>query len=149
MVGEGVLNHQMILSQRALRSGFAKQEGHNTAIHEFIHLLDKADGSVDGLPEYMLAKPYIIPWMQTVRREIALIRAGKSDINPYGATNEAEFFAVVGEYFFERPEQLHRKHPQLYDLLQRIFGGEQQSGEPEAETADDNAAATETATASA
>ena len=45
----------------------------------------------------------------------------KSDINPYGATNEAEFFAVVSEYFFERPDLLQERHPELYDLLTKIF----------------------------
>ena len=45
----------------------------------------------------------------------------KSDINPYGSTNKAEFFAVVSEYFFERPDLLQQKHPELYSLLQQIF----------------------------
>jgi len=45
----------------------------------------------------------------------------RSDINPYGATNEAEFFAVVSEYFFERPKLLKEKHPELYNLLAEIF----------------------------
>ena len=45
----------------------------------------------------------------------------RSDINPYGATNEAEFFAVVAEYFFERPDLLRSQHPELYDLLVNIF----------------------------
>ena len=45
----------------------------------------------------------------------------RSDINPYGATNQAEFFAVVSEYFFERPDLLQRKHPELYGMLEQIF----------------------------
>jgi Mlc titration factor MtfA (ptsG expression regulator) len=49
------------------------------------------------------------------------IMAGRSDINPYGATNEAEFFAVVSEYFFERPGLLKEKHPDLYNLLSAFF----------------------------
>ena len=46
---------------------------------------------------------------------------GKSDINPYGATNEKEFLAVAGEYFFERPTQLQKNHPDLYQLLSVAF----------------------------
>jgi len=43
------------------------------------------------------------------------------DINFYGTTNDAEFFAVVAEYFFERPDALKSHHPQLYELLDKMF----------------------------
>ena len=56
-----------------------------------------------------------------MRKEIESILKDRSDINPYGATNEAEFFAVVSEYFFERPKLLKEKHPELYQLLSEIF----------------------------
>ncbi|MNL54511.1 Protein MtfA [compost metagenome] len=49
------------------------------------------------------------------------IETGKSDINPYAITNEAEFFAVVSEYFFEKPRQLKEKHPELYHILSETF----------------------------
>jgi len=44
-----------------------------------------------------------------------------SDINLYGATNDAEFFAVVSEYFFEKPDELKAKHPELYAMLEQMF----------------------------
>ena len=56
-----------------------------------------------------------------MHQSIKEIIADRSDINPYGATDQAEFFAVVSEYFFERPDLLASKHPQLYELLQGIF----------------------------
>ena len=43
------------------------------------------------------------------------------DIDPYGLTNEAEFFAVATEYFFERPGLMETKHPELYAMLSRVF----------------------------
>jgi len=49
------------------------------------------------------------------------VEENRSDINVYGATNQAEFFAVVSEYFFERPQLLKEKHPELYGLLEKIF----------------------------
>ena len=49
------------------------------------------------------------------------IRQGGSGINPYAKTSKVEFFAVVSEYFFERPELLKRKHPELYELLEKVF----------------------------
>ena len=122
MVGSGALNHVMILSQHQLRQAFINKTGkYNTAIHEFVHLVDKTDGDIDGIPSFILEKKYIQPWLQLMQHEIKLINEDKSDINPYGATNEAEFFAVVSEYFFERPGLLKDKHPELYALLEKIF----------------------------
>jgi len=122
MVGYGAMQNVMILSQHELRQNFLNKTGkNNTAIHEFVHLVDKTDGSVDGVPEALLSRQYIIPWLQLIQKEIAGIIADRSDINPYGATNHAEFFAVVAEYFFERPDLLKQKHPELFDLLEKIF----------------------------
>ena len=122
MVGSGALNHVMILSQQELRHSFSQQNGtYNAAIHEFVHLVDKTDGAVDGIPEFIMDKKYVMPWLQLMRKEIEAIYANQSDINPYGATNEAEFFAVVSEYFFEQPERMKERHPELYALLSRIF----------------------------
>ncbi len=122
MVGSGGMNHMMILSQFELRQAFTNKTGKdNTAIHEFVHLVDKTDGDIDGIPEALMDKKYILPWLHLMQQEIELIRDNRSDINPYGASNESEFFAVVSEYFFERPELLKDKHPELYELLLKIF----------------------------
>jgi len=129
LVGSGPLNHVMILSQFELRQAFTNKTGkNNTAIHEFVHLVDKTDGDIDGVPEALLDKKYIMPWLQLMQKEMELIRDDRSDINPYGTTNEAEFFAVVSEYFFERPALLKEKHPELYALLLKIFS-QQAAGE--------------------
>jgi len=122
MVGSGALNGVMILSKHELRQAFLNKTGKtNTAIHEFVHLVDKTDGTTDGIPEVILQKQYILPWLQLMRQEIKKILDDRSDINPYGATNEAEFFAVVAEYFFERPDLLEEKNPELYQLLVTLF----------------------------
>ena len=123
MVGEGAMQRQMILSQPSLRSSFNNSsDGHNTAIHEFVHLLDKADGAIDGVPEYLLSRPYIVPWVKQIHQTIQEMKKGQDkDINFYGATNDAEFFAVISEYFFERPDKLKEHHPELYALLEKIF----------------------------
>jgi Mlc titration factor MtfA (ptsG expression regulator) len=122
MVGDGPMQRTMILSKPALREGFANVTGReNTGIHEFVHLLDKEDGAVDGLPEALLKKQYTIPWLHLMAENIAAIKAGKSDFNIYGSKNEAEFFAVASEYFFEQPELFKQKHPELYDLMTEIF----------------------------
>ncbi len=122
MVGEGAYNNIMILSRDELRQAFLnKTSKTNTAIHEFVHLVDKTDGSVDGIPELFINRKYVLPWLELIQKEIKKIMEGRSDINPYGASDEAEFFAVVSEYFFERPDLLEQKHPELYQLLSELF----------------------------
>ncbi len=122
MVGNGAMNHKMILSKPALREGFQNEtDKHNTAIHEFVHLLDDLDGSTDGIPEALLQKQYTIPWINLVHENIKAIRDKESDINPYGATNKTEFFAVAAEYFFERPDLLKLKHPELFNMMEEMF----------------------------
>jgi len=122
MVGSGAMNNVMLLSQHELRQAFLNKTGKtNLAIHEFVHLVDKMDGTVDGVPEFILDRKYILPWLELMQQNIGQIIADRSDINPYGATNKAEFFAVVAEYFFERPDLLKIKHPELYELLTKIF----------------------------
>lgn len=122
MVGTGYMDGKMVLSKKALHQGFAiENDKRNTAIHEFVHLIDKADGTIDGIPSLLLDKQYILPWLDVIKKKIAEITGGRSDINPYGATNDAEFFAVLSEYFFERPKLLKSKHPDLYQLLEIMF----------------------------
>jgi len=122
MVGSGYMNGQMILSRPSLLKGFSAAAGReNTAIHEFIHLVDNADGATDGIPEQLIKHAYAAPWLSLMHREMHRIKDGKSDINPYALTNEAEFLAVASEYFFEKPEQFQLKHPELYQHLVQIF----------------------------
>ena len=122
MVGNGYLDNKMVLSKPALHLGFSNEsDKKNTAIHEFVHLIDKLDGNIDGIPHVLLEKQYTIPWIDLINQKIEDIYDKTSDINPYGGTNKAEFFSVASEYFFERPKLLARKHPELYELLEKIF----------------------------
>ncbi|RQO32046.1 peptidase [Taibaiella sp. KBW10] len=122
MVGDGAMHRTMILSLPYLRAGFANDTDSNTAIHEFVHLLDKSDGATDGIPEAILQDDNVKPWISLMHEYIKEIRQHDiTDINPYGATNEAEFFAVVSEYFFQQPERLQEHHPELYTLLNAAF----------------------------
>jgi MtfA peptidase len=122
VVGDGPYQNIMILSKHDLRQGFINSNStDNTGIHEFVHLIDKTDGAVDGIPETLIGKDYVLPWLNLMQQNIQCIREERSDINPYGATNQAEFFAVVSEYFFERPDLLQENHPELFKLLTQIF----------------------------
>ncbi len=125
MVGSGNMQYVMILSRDALREGFSnKTDKSNTAIHEFVHLVDKTDGEVDGVPEALVNHKLAGPWLRMIHDQVKQIKTGKSDINPYAATNDAEFLAVISEYFFERPDLLESKHPELFAMLTKIFHAE-------------------------
>lgn len=126
MVGTGAMNHKMVLSLPALRAGFERYSSGNTAVHEFVHLIDKADGEIDGIPAYLIPKDLIDPWVREMDRTIRAISRGDSAIRQYAATNDAEFLAVLSEYFFSKPKLLKEEHPDLYDLLDKIYNRHEQ-----------------------
>jgi Mlc titration factor MtfA (ptsG expression regulator) len=120
MVGTGAMNRIMILSKPDLIQGFRNSgDKRNVGLHEFAHLVDKSDGTIDGIPG--IDRRAVGPWLELVRRKSLEIETRDSDIDPYALTNEAEFFAVTTEYFFERPGVMQRKHPELYATLSRVF----------------------------
>jgi Mlc titration factor MtfA (ptsG expression regulator) len=122
MVGSGAMQNVMIISKWQLRQGFINNvDNRNTAIHEFAHLIDKMDGTMDGVPEIILERQYIHRWVNLVNATIQQMKSYGSDIDMYGATNQAEFFAVISEYFFERPDLLKENHPELYEMVERIY----------------------------
>lgn len=122
MVGGGVLEGKMLLSRKALHVGFDNsQDKGNVGIHEFIHIYDKEDGLIDGIPSAFVDKSFVLPWLKQVEGEMRAIAEQESSIQNYGATNQEEFLAVAGEYFFERPHLLKEKHPELYQMLVKTF----------------------------
>jgi len=85
LVGTHHLSGKMILSQPALHQGFANEmDKQNVAIHEFAHLIDMADGDIDGLPSQLSEHSYALPWFDLVAKKISHINSGKSDIRDYG-----------------------------------------------------------------
>lgn len=122
LVGSGRFEKQMILSRKALHLGFQNEtDKDNTSVHEFVHLIDKMDGVADGIPERLLQRQYITPWLKLMHEEMESINDNKSDIRKYGGTNEVEFLAVASEYFFERPKLFRNKHPEIYEMLEKCF----------------------------
>lgn len=121
-LGESWSRGIVVLAWDSVRSGTANMhDGHNVVLHEFAHQLDAEDGDMDGAPD-LGARSRYTAWAQVLGPEftdlVEKADAGRgSDIDKYGATNPAEFFAVVTESFFEKPRQLRMKHPELYDQL--------------------------------
>ena len=121
MIGVNHLSGVMILSKSDLLSGFTNsKDKRNVGIHEFAHLVDKADGSVDGIP-LGIPMETARPWIEWVGKDLATQPDSTDHIDDYAYTNEAEYFAVLSEYFFEAPQTLKRKNPHLYQMMESIY----------------------------
>jgi MtfA peptidase len=97
------------------------QDGRNLVIHELAHKIDFLDGAADGTPPLDTAAQ---------RREWARVcsaafegrkRGDEHLLRDYATTNEAEFFAVASEVYFEKPAQLARDLPELYGVLREFY----------------------------
>jgi hypothetical protein len=127
---EGVIGtaqrNKVVLSWKAVRRGLdISDDGENVAYHEFAHVLDAADGSVDGTPLFVDPTLYD-RWAKVMDEEFQQLQAAKREgmrtlLDSYGASSKAEFFSVATETFFERPRAMRLHHPKLYQLLSDYF----------------------------
>lgn len=118
--------------------------GINVIIHEFIHKLDLLDGEADGAPPlpssrrsrwlHVLHESYerfcsalerieaAIPPDVDPESEAADSYFTSLPLDPYAATDPAEFFAVAAEAFFTFPQIIARDFPDLYREFVDYFG---------------------------
>ena len=125
LLGEAHLRGPVILVWDAVHRDGRHPNGHNVVFHEFAHKLDMLDGRADGTPLLRDRKQYA-RWIEICVREFAELKESshkgrKTFLDQYGATDEAEFFAVATEHFFDRPVQMQRKHPELYEILSTFY----------------------------
>jgi len=126
ILGQAQLRGPVILVWDAVeRTGRHPERGHNVVYHEFAHKLDMLDGSADGTPPLHGRAEYR-RWVGVCSREYHALRAKarqgqRSFLDAYGATSEAEFFAVATEQFFDAPVALRRHHPDLYAVLEAFY----------------------------
>jgi Mlc titration factor MtfA (ptsG expression regulator) len=126
LLGEAHVRGPVVLAwDRVVRDGRRDRDGHNLVYHEFAHKLDMLDGSPDGTPP-LVSRGNRERWHQVCERVFLDLRARtargeRTFIDEYGATNEAEFFAVVTEHFFDQPQALRRAEPDLYEVLQGFY----------------------------
>jgi Mlc titration factor MtfA (ptsG expression regulator) len=125
-LGESWRTGAVVLAWDSVKHGAANfADGHNLVIHEFAHQLDQEDGSGDGAPILDGISSYAA-WARVLSREYERLRkqvdkGKKTVMDAYGASHPAEFFAVASESFFEKPRQMHSKHPELYDELRKFY----------------------------
>jgi Mlc titration factor MtfA (ptsG expression regulator) len=109
----------------ALQGARDARDGRNVVIHELAHKIDFIDGSADGTPEFethaerkawaaSMAPAFLA---QKQRAE----RGKKSLLDDYAITNEAEYFAVASEVFFEKPTSLAKQLPAVYKSLADFY----------------------------
>jgi Mlc titration factor MtfA (ptsG expression regulator) len=125
-LGESWQNGPVVLSWDSVIGGTMNvTDGRNVVLHEFSHRLDQEDGVADGAPILERRSSYVT-WARVLSREYLNLQKKKkrhrrSVMRKYGATNPAEFFAVTTEAFFEKPKQMKKKHPDLYDELKDYY----------------------------
>jgi Mlc titration factor MtfA (ptsG expression regulator) len=100
-------------------------DGYNVVIHEFAHYLDQEEGAANGTPLLDGPRDYA-RWAEVMQRAFdeleARAAAGEQTLlDPYGIEDEAEFFAVASESFFELPRELESAHPELYAELAGFY----------------------------
>lgn len=144
--GESWSNGIVVLAWNRSREGARNAfDGRNVILHEFAHQLDQLDGAADGIAP--VAEGHNIrAWANVLERHLGLLRKAlrkrrKTVMREYGATNKAEFFAVATEAFFEKPHQLKKRRPDLYEALQRIYRMDPVQPKMMANTADSESAA--------
>jgi Mlc titration factor MtfA (ptsG expression regulator) len=101
------------------------EQGHNVVYHEFAHKLDMLDGAADGTP-LLVDRDQFAEWVAVCSFEFLRLRrlaekGHKTFLDAYGATSEAEFFAVATEEFFDRPLALQKHAPNLYRVLSAYY----------------------------
>jgi hypothetical protein len=123
--GEASSRGQVILAWSECEEAAMHPNGaHNVILHEFAHQLDYLDGTADGAPP--LSGEQARVWQQTMTKAYENLRDTlrhhqKSWLDPYGATEPAEFFAVLTEAFFQQPQHLKAEQPDVYEALHGFY----------------------------
>jgi Mlc titration factor MtfA (ptsG expression regulator) len=121
----GLAHHfgTVVLSWNAVKHGIANDDdGHDVTLHELAHIFDAKDGGFDGTP--VLHTPNDVRSFARAFSRAYLSMQKDPDrhvLRAYAATNEAEFFAVATEVFFEKPGVLKRRWPDVYAVLARVY----------------------------
>ncbi len=123
LLGEASFKGPVVIAwDSAKRSARHPGRGHDVVFHEFAHQLDFADHLIDGTPP-LPDDEARQRWVEVCTREYELLRQGTGGhlVDDYGATNPAEFFAVVTEVFFNRAIELEAEKPDLYEVLRDFY----------------------------
>lgn len=120
--GEAWSHGPVILSWTDIeRESYSSASGHNVILHEFCHKLDMLNGRANGMPP-LHPNMHREQWTESLSTAYDLLlnqihTRQPTTINQYAATNPAEFFAVISEYFFAAPKILEEYCDSTYQQL--------------------------------
>jgi Mlc titration factor MtfA (ptsG expression regulator) len=125
ILGQAHLRGPVILAWDDVIAGAQGRGRRNVVFHELAHKIDMVDGTIDGTPP-LHDRAARTRWAEVCSKEYLELRdrveAGKrSFLDDYGATNEAEFFAVATEAYWCQPEKLRKAEPHLFDVLAEFY----------------------------
>jgi Mlc titration factor MtfA (ptsG expression regulator) len=111
----------IVLSWKHFVEGYALNEGVNLGLHEMAHALQLENIIMNDEFGFM-DDADIRVWQAFAAAEIQkIISAEESFFRDYGGVNQAEFFAVAVENFFERPKEFRSYNEGLYNSLCRLL----------------------------
>lgn len=112
----------IMISWRDFVHGYAHtRDAHNVGLHEMAHAL-WFENKIRNKEHHFMHPELLQDWIDHADAEIERIKAGKSRLfRSYAGTNQAEFFAVAVEYFFEQPKVFRNDLPELYTTLSRML----------------------------
>jgi Mlc titration factor MtfA (ptsG expression regulator) len=134
--GEAWERGLVVLSWREVVNDARTLNGRNLVLHELAHQVDLIDvltasptGFEGGREEAVRRLDAFLAAYEAFDREVEAGRRVKG-LDAYGAEDEAEFFAVATESFFERGAFLRTHHPELYDVLAWYYNQDPASWTP-------------------
>jgi len=113
----------LVAWDQAIAAAREPDRGHDVVLHELAHKLDMVDHVADGSP-LLHERVDARRWFEVCREVFLAMQAGvdRPPLDPYGATNPAEFFAVATEAFFGAPIALATHEPALFGVLRDYYG---------------------------
>ena len=121
LAGQAPPRGPLLVAEKSLLEGFADdRDGANVLIHELAHFFD-LEARKGGL-RLRTGGESPVPWPEVIAAEYEHHDFAASVLSTYAAQNEAEFFAVASEMFFENPGPLHDAHPGLFAILREFYG---------------------------
>ncbi len=124
--GESWSRGPLILSWEDVeKEMYGKHPGRNVVVHEVAHKLDSQNGAANGMPP-LHPGMHREQWTEALSSAFEhlqqrLAHHRRVCLNPYAATNPAEFFAVISEFYFSSPDVLHDHHPKVYQQLSLYY----------------------------
>lgn len=124
LCGQSLAQGPMVLSWQTIREERSTAD-RDLVMHECAHKLDILNGDANGFPPLhrdMSSDRWSRVFREAFERLGAAVESDEETaLDPYGASDPAEFFAVVTETFFTEPRIIYEDFPDVYVELTRFY----------------------------